>query len=148
MCRATQYRDLKQLVDIVLKYSLGLICIVRIAHMEGEEIFGPCKQKANLAPKLEGDSHRHDCVNFVHPCVSHIIATSSVNIQEPVVDQIEEDVKVPCGDGFWHIERCPFTLHVQCFALQESTKHFCTTRIITKPTFINAPTPTYLRLWS
>jgi hypothetical protein len=34
--RATQFEDPKQLVDIILKYSLGLACIIRIAHMEGE----------------------------------------------------------------------------------------------------------------
>jgi len=37
-----------------MKYSLGLACIVKITHMEGEEIFGSSKQKANLAPRLEG----------------------------------------------------------------------------------------------
>jgi hypothetical protein len=42
-CRTTQFGDLKQLVDIVLKYSMGLACIIRITHMEGEEIFGSCK---------------------------------------------------------------------------------------------------------
>jgi hypothetical protein len=92
--------------------------------MEGEEIFGSYKRKANLTPRLEGDSHRHDCVNFAHPCVSHIIATSSVNIEEHVVDQIEEDVEASCGDGFWHIKRCPLMLHVLCFALQKIYQTF------------------------
>jgi hypothetical protein len=67
--------------------------------MEGEEIFGSYKRKVNLAPRLEGDSHRHKSVNFFHPHVSHIIANSSVNIKELIMDQIEEDVKVleaPC----------------------------------------------------
>jgi hypothetical protein len=104
--------------------------------MEGEEIFGPCKRKVNLAPGSERDSHRHDCVNFVHPHVSHIIATSSVNIEEHIVDQIEEDVEAPCGDGFWHIKRCPLRLYVQCSALQKSTKHSSAVRIFTKLTSI------------
>jgi hypothetical protein len=38
-------------------------------------------------------------------------------------------------------------LHVQCFTLQKSTKHFCATRIITKPTSINVHAQTYLGLW-
>jgi len=38
-----------------MKYSLGLACIVEITHMEGEEIFGSSKQKANLASRLEGN---------------------------------------------------------------------------------------------
>jgi hypothetical protein len=65
----------------------------------------------------KGFSHRHDYVNFTHLHVNHIIAISSVNIEEHVVDQIEEDVETPCGDGFWHIERCPLMLHVQCSTL-------------------------------
>jgi hypothetical protein len=38
--------------------------------------------------------------------------------------------------------------HVQCFALQKSTKHFDATRIITKLTYIGVLTPTYSGLWS
>jgi hypothetical protein len=74
--------------------------------MEGEEIFGLCKQKANLAPRLEGDSHRHDNVNFFHPCVNHTIIRLGVEIEQLGVNQIPGDVEVleaPCGDGVWHI---------------------------------------------
>jgi hypothetical protein len=70
--------------------------------MEGEEIFGSSKQKVNLTPRSEGDSHKHDHVNFSHLHVSNTIVNSSVNIEEPIADQIEEDVEVlevPCGDG-------------------------------------------------
>jgi hypothetical protein len=38
--RATQFEDPNQLVDAILQYSMGLACTIRIAHMEGEEIFG------------------------------------------------------------------------------------------------------------
>jgi hypothetical protein len=86
-------------------------------------------------------------MNFSHPCVCHTIANSNVNIEEPVVNQIEEDVEAPCGDGVWHIEKCPLMLHVQCSTLQKSTKHFCAIKIITKPTSIGVLTPTYSRLW-
>jgi hypothetical protein len=73
-----------------------------------------------------------------------------VDIEEAIVDKIQEDVEVleaPCGDGVWHIKRCPLMSHVQCFALQKPTKHFCATRIITKPTSIGVLAPTYSRLW-
>jgi len=43
------YFCVKQLANAILRYSLGSACIVRIAQMEGEEIFGSCNQKANLA---------------------------------------------------------------------------------------------------
>ncbi len=90
-------------------------------------------------------------MNFFHPCVNHTITSLNVNIEELVADQIEEDVevlKVPRGDAFWHIEKCPPTSHVQYLTLQKSTKHSCATRIITKPTSIGVLALTYLGLWS
>jgi hypothetical protein len=78
--------------------------------MEGEEIFGSCKQKTNLAFRLERDSHRHNRVNFSHPHVNHIIARSCVEIEQPRGIKFQGDVEVleaPCGNGVWHIERCP-----------------------------------------
>jgi hypothetical protein len=78
--------------------------------MEGEEIFGFYKRKVNLALRSEGDSHRHAHANLFHPRVNHTIASSSVNIEKLVANQIEEDVEVlqaPCRDEVWHIERCP-----------------------------------------
>jgi hypothetical protein len=41
-------------------------------------------------------------VNFFHLRVNHTIANSNVDIEEPIVDQIQEDVEVleaPCGNG-------------------------------------------------
>jgi hypothetical protein len=51
----TQSKDLKQFANVILKYSQVSVYIVRITHMEGEEIFGSYKRKANLALGLEGD---------------------------------------------------------------------------------------------
>jgi hypothetical protein len=86
--KATQYGDPKQLADAVLKYSSKLVYIIRIAHMEGEEVFGFCKHKVNLALRSKWDSHRHDRVNFFHFCVNHIIAKSGVEIEQPRADEI------------------------------------------------------------
>jgi hypothetical protein len=132
-----------------LKYSMGLACTIKIARMGGEEIFGSCKWKANLAPRSERDYHRHNCVNFSHPHVNHKIAKSSVKIEQVGVAQIQGDIEVletPCGDGVWHIERCPYMWHVQCSTLQKSTKHSCVTRTI--PTSIDVRALTYSRLWA
>ncbi len=74
--------------------------------MEGEEIFSFCKCKANLAPRSKGDSHKHDYVNFYHPCVNHTIARSNVDNEQLEV------LEAPCGDGVWHIKRCLLTSHV------------------------------------
>ncbi len=150
--RATQYGNLKKLVNTILKYSSRSACIVRIAHMEDEKIFGSYKQKVNPTPISERDSHRHNCMIFFHPCVNHTIAKSSVEIDQHGVDQIQGDVEVfegPCGDGICkHIKRCPLTLHVQCFVLQKSTKHSCVTRIIVNSTSIGVLTLIYVGLWS
>jgi hypothetical protein len=54
-------------------------------------------------------------VNFFHPHVDHTIVRLNVEIEQLEVDQIHGDVEVleaPCGDGVWHIERCPPTSHV------------------------------------
>jgi hypothetical protein len=56
--------------------------------MEGEEIFGSYKRKANLALGLERDLHRRDHVKFSHHHVNHIIAKLGVEIEQPGVDQI------------------------------------------------------------
>jgi hypothetical protein len=48
LCKATEFDDPKQLANAILKYALGSSCIVIITHMEGEEIFGPYKQKVKL----------------------------------------------------------------------------------------------------
>ncbi len=76
-----------------------------MTHMEGEEIFGSCKWKVNLALGLECDSHRHDNVNFSHPHVNHTIARLGVEIEQFGANQIQEDVEVlegPRGGGVWH----------------------------------------------
>jgi hypothetical protein len=46
--KTTQFVDLKQLAEVVLKYYSGLACIVKIAHMECEEVFGSYKQKGKM----------------------------------------------------------------------------------------------------
>jgi hypothetical protein len=45
-----------------------------IPHLEGQKFLDPQNTKANIALRLEGDSHMHDCVNFSQPKVN---ATSS-----------------------------------------------------------------------
>jgi hypothetical protein len=88
--------------------------------MEGEEIFGSYKQNLNLALGLERDSHRDSHVNFFYPCANHVIEKLNVEIEQSWAYQIHGDVEVlqaPCGDGVWHIKRCPLMSHVQCSAL-------------------------------
>jgi hypothetical protein len=109
------------------------------------------QMKGEPSPQIRGDSHKHDYVNFSHPLVTHIITISSVEIEQPRVDKIQEDVEVlesPCGDGVWHVERCPFMSHVHFFTLQKSTKHSCAVRIVVNPISINVFASIYSGLWS
>jgi hypothetical protein len=48
--KTTHYGDLKQLENTYLKYASGSSFKIRIAQMEGEEIFGSYKRKVNLLP--------------------------------------------------------------------------------------------------
>jgi hypothetical protein len=45
------------------------VATTQISHLEGEEIFGSTKQKLDLPPGNNGNSHRLDKVNFSQPQV-------------------------------------------------------------------------------
>ena len=64
----------------------------RIPHLEGETIFGTTKQKLDLPPRDESDSHRHDQVNYCIPKVGrgmspaqtqNVISASTILGQSP-----------------------------------------------------------------
>jgi hypothetical protein len=72
--------------------------------------FGSCKWKPSLLAKSEGDSHRHNRVNFSHPLVNTQIGKLHLQCEHPsfnvdsyeVVDTIDDNVEVfeaPYGDG-------------------------------------------------
>ena len=42
----------------------------RVPHLEGERVFGSAKRKLDLPPGDDGDSHRHNRVNFSVPKLS------------------------------------------------------------------------------
>jgi hypothetical protein len=62
--RASQFGDPLQMANTIAKYTNGSSFIIRIPHLEGQEVFGSTKWKVYIAPMLEGDSHKHDHVNF------------------------------------------------------------------------------------
>jgi hypothetical protein len=43
-------------------------------HLEGEEVFGSTKYKANLPLRSETYSHQHDWVNFSRLKVANVMA--------------------------------------------------------------------------
>ncbi len=51
--------------------------------MGGEKIFGSCKWKPDLLPCSEGDSHKHDRVNFSY---THVLTPKLENYIHNVSD--------------------------------------------------------------
>jgi hypothetical protein len=65
-----------------------------------------------------------------------------------LVSQVRIKVKeIICGDGMWHIDRCPPNFGLQCFALQINTNVKCITKINTHKMTIGIPTSCYLDFW-
>jgi len=60
-----------QLVNAIHKYALKSSFTTRAPHLQGKEMFGSYKPKVNLPSSYEGDSHKHDHVNYSHPMSTH-----------------------------------------------------------------------------
>jgi hypothetical protein len=58
------------MANVVAKYTNGSYFTTRILHLEGQEAFGSTKWRVDIAPRSEGNSHKHDCVNFSRPKVN------------------------------------------------------------------------------
>jgi hypothetical protein len=65
--RASEFGDPMLLVITIAKYTPSCSYASRMSHLEGEEVFGFCKQRAILPLGSKGDSNKHDHVNFFHP---------------------------------------------------------------------------------
>jgi hypothetical protein len=59
--------DPKKIVEALSQLPGVEVATTRIPHLEGKEIFGSTKWKLDLLPGDDGDSHRHDKVNFSQP---------------------------------------------------------------------------------
>jgi hypothetical protein len=97
----------------------------REPHLEGEEVFGSHKRKADQPLGCEQDSHRPDTVNFSHPRVQTRSWRTSTSF--PTLNPIEEDsspnadVGIPSDMDTTEEFRCgttPNSFHVS--AIQES----------------------------
>jgi hypothetical protein len=75
--RVSQSCDLIQIVAIITKYTSSFGVFTKILHLEGEEVFGSIKRKANLPLGSEANSHQHDQMNFSHPKMAN--ATTLIN---------------------------------------------------------------------
>ena len=55
---------------------------IRVPHLEEETIFGSAKQKLDLSPGDDSDSHRHDRINYSVPRVDKGMSPSQMRLLE------------------------------------------------------------------
>jgi hypothetical protein len=150
-------KDVSKLATTIANYISKFLLTTRIFHLEGEEVFRFTKHNAHFLLGADDESHRLDHVNFSHPCV--VVPTYQPNsvddlfiLRSPCVAQSMFPIffqggimvnEIMCGDGIWHIDRCPPNYVVQCFALQENIDLKCTCKINTHKTTSRTPTPCY-----
>ena len=67
--RVVASMDSKRIHDALCSMPGAEEVCTRIPHLEGEEVFGSMKRKADVSIGSEGDSHRPNKVNFSHPRV-------------------------------------------------------------------------------
>jgi hypothetical protein len=58
--KLVKFGDPIQISTTVAKYTSSSSLSTIIVHLEGEEVFGLTKHKANLPPESEAYSHQHD----------------------------------------------------------------------------------------
>jgi hypothetical protein len=94
----------------------------------GSRGFGSMKWSADIALKLKGDSHKHDCVNFFRPKANSMSSGfTSLNVDVSNSNGIVRDeafvitfqgLKVQeCACGvvcMWRIEGCPPSSNTHC----------------------------------
>ncbi len=126
--------------------------------MDGEEVFGLAKCKANPPLGSEGNSHWHDWANFFHlkvanatTLINQLLAMDvgeTSNFDHVITHNGVEALECLCGDNIYQIECCPLKSNNCCSALQKGTKHYYKTIIISKQTDHGIHAPCYVGYWS
>ena len=100
----------KALVDAISNIRGVQDFVTREPHLEGEEVFGSQKRKANMPLGCKQDSHRPDKVNFSHPRVR--TRSSVANTSTPAEGTIEDGISFPAG--LEDMETMPSEEHQDC----------------------------------
>ncbi len=140
---------------------MSLPSLLRYLIWRARKKFGSKNQRADIAPRLEGDSHKHVHVNFFKPRVNTMssgFVSSNVDVgQSNGIVKDEAFVltfqglkvqKLVCGDGVWRIERCAPSSNIHCFTIQRDSMKHCDAIIIAKKIVCGIPSPYYDGLWS
>ena len=154
----------KVLADAISNIRRVQDFVTREPHLEGEEVFGSQKRKADMPLGCKHDSHRPDKVNFSRPRVRTRSAIQEGIPFPPGMDDmetmpLEEHDEHPrnhhpmhvtgiqemdCDEREWHMSRLPKSSAKACFAQQVVTKKKCTARIVRNHVSTAAPTYTGL----
>ena len=67
LCLASKNGNSKHVVKLLDEVGVEARLNTRVLHLEGETIFDMAKQKLNLPPSDDSNSHHHDCVNYYVP---------------------------------------------------------------------------------
>jgi hypothetical protein len=140
--------DPKKIEEVLSQLPGVEVATTRIPHLEGEEIFGSTKQKLDLPPSDDGDSHRPDKVNFSQPPVQTRSKTAYTEFAGASVAGADKDelphvttaLEFDCDMSQWHIARISYRSSCKCHAQQRGTDIKCTTRIAKGSKGIAAPT--------
>ncbi len=116
LCLTSQFNDLLQLVNMVIKYTSRSFFTIKIPHLEGQEVFRSTKRRVDIALGLEGNSHTNYGVNFSQPRVNATssgfansnvgVGKSSWIVKDKAFVLTFQGLKVQkhvCGDGVWRI---------------------------------------------
>jgi hypothetical protein len=126
--------------------------------LEGEEMFGLNKHKANLPHGSKANSHWHGRVNFSHPKVasattlinySSIVDVGKASGLDPIITHNGVQVlECLCGDNIGQIELYPSKSNSRCLTLQKYIKHYYKAIIISKQTNYDIHALCHVGYWS
>jgi hypothetical protein len=105
--------DPKKIVEALSQLPGVEVATTQIPHLEGEEIFGSTKRKLDLPSGDDGNSHRHDKVNFSQPRVQTRSRTAPIEFAGASGAGAEKDdllhvmmaLESDCDMSQWHITR-------------------------------------------
>jgi hypothetical protein len=111
-------RNVSKLATTIANYASRSSFTAWTSHLEGEEVFGSAKHSANFLPRVDGESHRLNHVNFFHPHVVvpayhpnnvndlHVHGSPCVAQNMFLIFSLNGIVvsEIMCGDDLWHID--------------------------------------------
>ena len=164
--RAHRTGDPAVLQKVLLDFEGGDEFCTRSPHLEGAEVFGSQKRKADTPIGDDDETHRPDTLNFSRPRVAQRTTRSQASPLPTIVEEssppvLEVPPPPPTGLDFrrvtavqesevdeklWHIARVPYNSSKACWAMHAVTKKKCSAKIVSNSK--STPAPAYLGVWN